>query len=195
MILRASKRDDILIAAAALLGRSGLDGFSASALAEAAGVSKANLFHHFKSLDDVVIKAFERFALDMQMLAPPPDASFRDWLLGIGAAGFGVGETGQDMAMTYFVFVAKALFDERLRRKVLGTTQAASSAFCELAARLAPEELDAAEARALGDLIFMTADGFAIHLLAFPERRREIQAAWRAFIDRVAPENPGEKKK
>ncbi len=136
---RRSKRDDILVAAAGLLGRSGIDGFTASALAEAAGVSKANLFHHFKSLDDVVIEAFERFALDMQMLAPPEDMGFRDWLNGIGDASFGIGETGRDMARAYFVFVAKALFDERLRLKVLGTANAASQAFRDLVAHLAPE--------------------------------------------------------
>lgn len=53
----------ILEAALKLLGRAGPDACSASTLAKEAGVSKATLFHHFGSIEDIPLAAFERFWL------------------------------------------------------------------------------------------------------------------------------------
>jgi AcrR family transcriptional regulator len=58
-MVRSSSRQSIVQAATALMSAGGPDALTASALAEAAGVSKATLFHHFESLDDIVLEAFE----------------------------------------------------------------------------------------------------------------------------------------
>ena len=57
-------RARILRAAVELLSRHGPDGFTASALATEAGVSKATVFHHFSTLDDVPVAAFEEVILE-----------------------------------------------------------------------------------------------------------------------------------
>ncbi len=186
-MVRTSKRQAILEAAVRVLKDRGLEGFSASTLAEAAGVGKATLFHHFATLDDVICESFDQFARGMDLLAPPEGITFRDWLRGIGSASFGLDETGTEVARAYFVFIGRALFDERLRQRVLGTVNAASDAFSATVAKLYPGPLAPDEARALGTLIFVTADGMAIHLQAFPERRAGILRAWELFVARVAP--------
>lgn len=186
-MVRASKRQAILKAAVCVLKESGLEGFSASRLAEEAGVGKATLFHHFATLDDVIFESFDQFSRSMDLIAPPKDITLRDWLEGLGKASFGLDEAGRDIARAYFVFIGRALFDERLRKRVLGTVNAAGEAFCSIVAKLHPGTLPPEEARALGTLIFVTADGMAIHLQAFPERRPEIQSAWALFVDRIAP--------
>ncbi len=56
-------RAAILKATLRLLGRAGPDAFSASTLAKAAGVSKATLFHHFSSIEEIPLAAFEQFWL------------------------------------------------------------------------------------------------------------------------------------
>ena len=184
---RTSKRQAILEAALRVLKERGLEGFSASRLAEAAGVGKATLFHHFATMDDVIFESFDQFARGMDLIAPPEGITFRDWLRGIGNASFGLDETGHEVARAYFVFIGRALFDERLRQRVLGTVNAAGDAFCATVAKLYPGPLAPDEAQALGTLIFVTADGMAIHLQAFPERRAEIQRAWELFVARIAP--------
>lgn len=77
------------------------------------------------------------------------------------------------------------MFDERLRLKVKATVETVSEIFGNIIVQLCPD-LEASEARALGDLIFVTADGMAIHLQAFPERHLEISTAWQLFVDRIA---------
>lgn len=187
-MVRSSKRQAILDAALTILKQRGLEGFSASRVAKGAGVGKATLFHHFATLDDVIFESFDQFSRGMDIIAPPEGITLRDWLRGIGSASFGLDEAGHEVARAYFVFIGRALFDERLRRRVLGTVNAAGDAFCGIVAKLHPGSLTPDEARALGTLIFVTADGMAIHLQAFPERRADIQRAWELFVARVAPD-------
>ena len=185
--LRKSKRQAILDSALLILGEGGLEGFSASSVATQAGVSKANLYHHFKSLDDILHEAFEQFALGMAMQDLPKDISFRDWLLGLGAAVLGNNAGEIVLGQAYFVFASRAFFDEALRARMGLTVTKASDGFCKIVMQLTKEDLPPDEARALGDLIFMTADGMGIHNLVFPDRREAIGAAWGVFVDRIVP--------
>jgi AcrR family transcriptional regulator len=54
-------RVSILDATIRILGRDGPERFSASALARETGASKATLFHHFRTIDEIPILAMERF--------------------------------------------------------------------------------------------------------------------------------------
>ena len=187
-MVRTSKRQAILEAAVTVLSKRGLEGFSASSLAEAAGVGKATLFHHFPSLDDVIFESFEQFSMGMDIIAPPEGMSFGEWLRGIGDASFGLDEVEGELARAYFVFIGRALFDEKLRKKVLGTVTAANDAFCGIVEKLHPGRLAPEDVRALGTLIFVTADGMAIHLQVFPERKADIRQAWNLFVSRFDPD-------
>lgn len=184
MVKRSNKREAILAAVVPVLAAGGLQGLSASALAAEAGVSKANLFHHFSSVDEIVLEAFREFALGLEMMDPPEGTGLRDWLTGMGEASFGMDPAALGFSRAYFVFVSKALFDERLRLIVLGTVNEASAVVHRIVAQMAGE----ADAARLADLIFMTGDAMAIHLLAFPERRERVMAAWELFVDRIAPD-------
>ena len=50
---RRDTRSAIIDAAIIVLGRGGPDAFSAASLAREVGVSKATLFHHFPSIDEI----------------------------------------------------------------------------------------------------------------------------------------------
>lgn len=165
-----------------VLSQHGIDGLSAGALAAKAGVSKASIFYHFDSVDDAVLEAFQRFAMGLEMMDPPDGTTLRDWLIGMGEASFGMGDDELDPSRAYFVFVSKALFDEALRMKVLGTVAEAAAAIRKITRRL-----DGKASDHLGDLIFMTADAMTIHLISFPERREEVLGAWGLFVDFIAP--------
>ncbi len=49
-------------------GKEGAKGLTAQKIAEAAGVSKANLFHHFTSMEEIIIEALLRY---LDMIRPP----------------------------------------------------------------------------------------------------------------------------
>jgi AcrR family transcriptional regulator len=186
MAKRRNTRQAIIENAVTLLSEQGFEGFTAAALAETVGVSKANLFHHFSSIEEIVFEAFGQFSMRLKMSPLPPEITFREWLEGIGQDAFRLGEMSDDIARVYIAFMARALFDEKLQQRVLSAVQSANKASTDTVMALYPGKLSHKEVKALGALIFTTADGMAIHLHAFPERREDLQAAWRMFVSWVA---------
>ena len=73
---QAGKAPDILDHAEALFGQLGYAGVSVNDVAQAAGVSKANVFHHFKTKEDlylaVLYRARQRFVGKLVAMGPAP---------------------------------------------------------------------------------------------------------------------------
>jgi AcrR family transcriptional regulator len=182
-----NKRQTILDNALALFAKCGFDGFSASTLAQASGVSKATVFHHFKSLDDIMLEAFEQFVMGMEIFAPPKHNTLRDWLIEVGEASFGMEEFEESLARAYLVFTTKALFDDRLARRLEETVGAGCMTFSDIIKGLNDGPTTAKDREALTDLILMTLDAMIIHFTVFPDRRDNVHRAWAAFVDQVAP--------
>ncbi len=188
MPARRDTRSAIIAAAIRLLGRDGSDGFSAAALAREVGISKANIFHHFASLDEIPLAALAQ--LGAAMLAPTgkaPPKTPRELLLRLGEATLHVAVEERAFFRAYFVFFARALFDERMR------AQLAASAEPTLAGMIAQfgAFMPKAEAEVTARLALMALDGLGLHLLALGEERKTRQA-WRRFVDAIFPKQPRE---
>lgn len=169
----------------------GPEALTASALAKAAGVSKATLFHHFESLDDIVLEAFEQFIMALPSIGGEAPASLRAWLLALGSdTSAAVGEAPR-LSRAYFAFVSRAQSDVRLRQRLAEIVSGVSAAFTQSIARSRPKAA-APENAALASLVLIASDGLAIHRGLFPERAASQEAAWRAFVDLTAPEGEDE---
>lgn len=184
-MIRTGKKQDIVAAAVALLAEGGPEALTASALATAAGVSKANLFHHFGSLDEVVLAAFEDFLLGMESLREPPPATLRDWLEALMA------EAAQSLAArprlsgAYLAFVARARSEPRLRARLEAVVAEARAGFAAIIGGFRPD-LSAAQAEALASLVLIAGDGMVIHRDLFPDHLAAQTAGWRALVDLIA---------
>lgn len=184
---KPGKRDEIIVAAMRLLARGGAAGLTAASLAQEAGVSKANIFHHFETLNAVVLAAFELFLLGMDNMRPQPGTGLRDWLLALGAETVAQMDGDPALAGAYFAFVARAQSDPDLRRRLAQLVEAAEARFVEALELLAPDRFTQAERSRLAALILITGDGLALHRQLFPERRDSQLATWAAFVDSIAP--------
>ncbi len=183
-----AKQDDIVDAAVAILAEHGSDGLTAARLAATARVSKGNLFHHFPTLDDVVLAAFERFVLGMHSVSDPPATSLREWLLSLGADAAHSVDEAPAVTGAYLAFVSRARADDRLRGRLADVAEQAEHAFAATIARLAPDLPDPA---ALATMLLVAGDGLAVHRQMFPERAAEQWAGWRRLVDAIAPETLG----
>ena len=188
---RTGKRDEIIAAAIRLLAREGAAGLTAASLAREAGISKANVFHHFDTLNAVVLAAFELFLLGMDNMRPQPGTGLRDWLLALGAETAAQMDDDPALAGAYFAFAARAQADPDLRRRLAQLAETAEAHFAEALALLAPERFTHQERSRLAALILITGDGLAMHRQLFPERRGSQLAAWAVFVDAIAPEESG----
>jgi AcrR family transcriptional regulator len=180
---RRDTRASIVEAAIVLLGRDGPDGFSASALAREVGISKANLFHHFPNFDEIPLAAFDLLGAAMLAPAGKPPATARDWLLQMGNVTFKITREQQGFLRAYFVFFGRALFDERMRKRLDASAAPVLAGMVEQLRRFMPGP----EAETTARLALMTLDGLGLHLLALGEERKT-RRAWRRFVDALFPE-------
>lgn len=185
--MNAGRKQDIVDAAIRLMASGGPEAFTASALARAAGVSKANLFHHFGSLDDIMLAAFERYIMGLQSVSGPPPGSLREFLLAVGAEAAASIARDTQLASAYFGFMLRAKSDERLRGRLAEIAADAETAFYTFLRQLAPE-MSPAQAQRLAALVLVAGDGLALHRDLFPQRAAAQDGGWRALVDLIAPE-------
>jgi len=174
-------RTRILHAAMDLMAREGPDGFTASALAREVGMSKATLFHHFESLDDISLTALEEvFFAAVDDLGPgsaEADGSLRDFAERMHALA-------EDRAFlhAYFAFVIKGIFDDRFRELLVRGAGDMHRKITEaLAPRLAPGE----DPRVTARIVEVMLDGMALHHLIMADHEL-LDRAWYRFIDLLA---------
>ncbi|MBA3471490.1 MAG: TetR/AcrR family transcriptional regulator [Herpetosiphonaceae bacterium] len=177
----------ILEAALDLLGNHGPDGFTAAALAQAAGVSKATLFHHFATLDLIPLAAFEQVWL--KALAPEQlaDVPLRAYLEGLGQELIVTARERRAFLNAYFVFFTQALFSPPLRQRLVESSQTMHRVLREALLAKLPASMPAATLEATVHLVELALDGMGLHLLVLSEEQ-DLARAWTRLIDLIAPD-------
>lgn len=170
-------RTRILKAAVQLMGREGPGHFTASALAREVGVSKATLFHHFASLDDIPLAALEEVLMDAMTRLGDEDRPLDEYLEGMGRE-MKVIAHNERFLNAYFVFFIKGIFDPRLRQRLAeGGFELHRRVMAALAQRLAADE----DAEAVARLAEVILDGMALHHLLMGDHE-VLDRAWQRFI-------------
>lgn len=174
-------RADIIHAAIQLLGRGGASGFTASALAAEAGVSKAAIYHHFDGLDAVIVAAFDSFAMQMSVITPPDGMSLCDWLVRFGHDAVAIAEAQRELINAYLVFVTQSLFNPELHSGLSQTLAGIEEATADTMAELLDCPVSREQLKRVAALTLMTLDGLAMQVALFPERKPAALAAWEEF--------------
>lgn len=178
-------RAAILDATIRLLGREGPDGFSASTVANEAGVSKATVFHHFRSLDEIPLLALDRFWASSLSRDSAEIASARDYLLDLAHQLASL--TGKRTAFlrAHLVFLVKAMFDPNLRRLLVSTSAGVHELTMKELSRRLPRGLRQQEIETATRMVEMVLDGMMIGLAVnrTPKARSVTTLAWNRFLD------------
>jgi AcrR family transcriptional regulator len=176
-------RSGILRSAIDLLGRDGMDGLTASALARKAGVSKANLFHHFGSLEEILLQAFDAVVAPATMA--PEGATLRETLEQLGQGSLDATRRAQRLVRAYLALFQRALVEPRYRRRMIAASASARAAIGgSLAAKLAPRT-SSEDVDALAHLLCATLDGLALHWLLSKDTDA-YQRAYALLVDALA---------
>ena len=165
-----------------LLGDSGADGFSASKLASAAGVSKATLFHHFRSVDEILVEAFDIWSCQLFAADPSEPKDLYDALTSLGKQTFDTVSRDQSFLRAFFVLLNKAMFDAQLNAKV---EQLTGRAIEDLSIKIRPFVKSRGVAADLARTVLMQLDGACLHLLTLGNES-EIKRSWKLFCQKLA---------
>jgi AcrR family transcriptional regulator len=175
----------IIEAAVRILGRAGPEGLSASSVAREVGISKATLFHHFRSVDEIPLVALEHLALQLQTFAPSGNAPQGNAIEALGEGTRALIEQHRDFINAYFVFFAKALFDPALRKRLAECGAEPRAMIGELV-EAGMKGTDAQHKEDAVNLIAIMLDGLALHLL-LADDQRPIMRAWSLFAESIGP--------
>jgi AcrR family transcriptional regulator len=178
-------RSAILDAAVRILGRDGPDRFSASALARETGVSKATLFHHFRTIDEIPVVAMERFWSHSLSADKTDTASARAYLLQLGEQLLGLPRQRATFLKAHVVFLVKAMFEPELHARLAAGAEAMHARMVsELAAGL-PRRRKEEDMEAIARMVEMMLDGLMMGMAAAdnPEARKLSRRAWTRFVD------------
>jgi len=174
-------RKEILDATLSLLGRGGLDAFSARALAQKTSVSKATIFHHFSSVDDILLAACDwRRSLEFEERQP---MSARAYLDGLGQQLFRAAQDDPVLLKARAVFVSRAIFDREMNARLSsGSADMRRLLIGALRARI-PAGVPDTEIESLARLTEMALDGLMINLVTRADQREQLQTAWTQMVD------------
>lgn len=174
-------RKEILNAALTLLGRGGSDAFSAGALAREVNVSKATIFHHFPSVDEILLAACD-WCQSLEIGGHQP-TSARAYLDGLGRQLVRAAQDDPVLLRAQAVFVNRAIFDRdisaRLSKGVAGMHRLVVEA---LRARL-PSTVSDAEIESIARVVEMALDGLMINLVTRTDEHEQFQHAWTLMVD------------
>ncbi len=174
-------RKEILGAALKLLGQDGPDAFSAGALARAANVSKSTIFHHFASVDEILLATFDwRQSLELEGRQP---TSARAYLDGLGQQLVRAAEDDPALLKAQAVFFTRAIFDREMNARLSAGAAEMHRLIVEaLRARL-PSKVSAAEIESMARLAEMALDGLMINLVMRTGEEPHFQRAWTLLVD------------
>jgi len=167
-----------------LLGTQGPQAFSAAALAQELGVSKATVFHHFPTLDSIPQEAFELLFEDFVQWQLPQGMTLKQLLDRLGKMTFQMLEQRGDFLRAYYVFFGRAMFDDRLRERLANYLAEVNES---IAAQFVQVGLKKKDARRVANMALLMLDGISLHLLA-SHSGGELRRSWTAFSSMVFKE-------
>jgi AcrR family transcriptional regulator len=174
-------RTEILNAALTLLGRGGPDAFSAGALAREVNVSKATIFHHFASVDQILLAACDwRQSLEFEGHQPTSAHAYLD---GLGQQLVRAATSDPVLLKAQAVFVTRAIFDREMNARLSeGVADMHRLVVDALRARL-PSNVSDAEIDSIARLAEMALDGLMINLVTRADEGPQFQRAWTRMVD------------
>ena len=174
-------RKEILNAALTLLGRGGPDAFSAGALAREVNVSKATIFHHFASVDEVLLAACDwHQSLELEGHQP---TSARAYLDGLGQQLVRAAQDDPVLLKAQAAFVTRAIFDRDMNARLSeGLANMHRLIIAALRVRLPPNVSDA-EIESIARLAQMALDGLMINLVMRTDELAQFRHSWTLMVD------------
>ncbi len=176
-------RKEILNAVLTLLGRGGPEAVSAGALAREANVSKATIFHHFASVDKILLAAFAwRQSLELE---GHRSTTARAYLDGLGQQLVRAAQDDPVLLKAQAAFTARAIFDRDMNaRLVEGVSDMHRVVVEALRARL-PSTIALDEIESIAGLAEMALDGLMMNLVMRTEEWAQFQNIWTRMVDRL----------
>jgi len=140
----------------------GLKGLSAKKIADHAGVSKSNVFHHFASVEDITTMMIKGLCQSMtRALEDRTFINLEEFLVIMGQSTFDLSDHELVYYRVLFSFYNDAVFHDRYKDQLLTVKREFSIYLCEMIKKIEGVDLP----YEVGEMITMELDGMGLHYL------------------------------
>lgn len=158
-------RQRLVIGALQLIAEAGPDGFSAGALLARTGLSKGALYHHFRSLDDLLLEVVKHRAEERLVPAERQFSQFgrlRDFLR-VYFPQLLAFASSRDFLNILLYFNQKGLGDESIRKSLCRVNNAVFARLEIIIQHYYPRRIEPERLESIAALILFTVEGVAAH--------------------------------
>lgn len=159
-------RSNILHTAVKIIAKNGLKDISTAKLAEASGVSKSTIFHHFKSNDELLMTAlnlvFEELLQSMKVEEYQDVEHFLD---AIGQSIFQASDTERTFIKAFLSFFHEGIFNPAYREILVSYAEQMNDLFRTQLLQLAPKSTNQETIDSVSKLLLPMIDGIGFHYL------------------------------
>jgi AcrR family transcriptional regulator len=172
---------EILNAVLTLLGRDGPEAVSAGALAREANISKATIFHHFASVDKILLAAFDwRQSLKLEGHQP---TSARAYLDGLGQQLVRAAQEDPILLKAQAAFSTRAIFDRDMNARLAESVSDRHRLIVDALRAHLSLNISRDEIESIARLVEMGLDGLMINLVMRPDEWAQFQHTWTRMVD------------
>ncbi|MCX7745790.1 MAG: TetR/AcrR family transcriptional regulator [Clostridia bacterium] len=174
-------RTRILNAAITVIAENGIKEVSAAKLANATGVSKSNIFHHFKSVDEILMGVL--YIIFDDLLAPMSQkhGSLEEFLNAMGQSVFHVPKEYLKIFKAFFSFYHEGMFNSKYQKVLADCTSQITDIICKQLTELTPGSVTQEACQSVATLLLSMIDGMGLHYL-LKEEGDHFEQAWRLQV-------------
>ncbi|WP_444684516.1 TetR/AcrR family transcriptional regulator [Alkalicoccus luteus] len=179
MVKGSETKRRILDTAMAIVATEGLQGVSAKKVADASGISKSSVFHHFRSVDELLQELLLMITRNLSEEVAQVHESAEEYLYALGAEIFR-SSTEEALAYTTLLhYVNAALYTPEYRDVLLQSNEEMIDAVARQLRFFSqqPER----QLNQVAEMIVVTLDGYGIHYLLEPDRK-DWQEIWSLHV-------------
>lgn len=168
----------ILLSAVDLISESGIRGITASKLSTLSNVSKSNIFHHFKTTQEIPEAVLN--LIFSELIRPIDDSeaeNLDEFLNYLGVSVINISKEYKKVYKTFFSFYYESMFHEAYQKILRDFLQTSKVDLTRQIKRNSRKSLSDQEANAFSTLIIATLDGIGLHIL-MEEEKEEYLKAW-----------------
>lgn len=178
-------RARILREAISLIAEKGIKEVSAAKLAKATGVSKSNIFHHFKSIDEILLSVLDVIFDDFLEQLKVEHRNLDEFLQSLGQIFFHVPEEHLKTFKAFFSFYHEGLFHSEYQKALILCSDQMIKLLCKHLTRLVSNSMAQETIESIATILLTTLDGIGLHYLLNKKGTRYTQA-WQLQVQMIS---------
>lgn len=170
-------RTSILYAAIDIIANEGIREISAAKIASVIGVSKSNVFHHFKTIDEIIYGVYNIIFEELLVSLDTEYRSLEEFLNTLGQSIFDIPEKEKKIFKAFFSFYHEGMFNLEYQKLLSSSTEQIIKFLYTQLNRLTSNSTKQEDLQSVAIILLSMMDGMGLHYLLNGDKE-DYKFAW-----------------